>query len=307
MEAGNTRARRRTRLRSFTAITAAIIACLAVDACLALLALHVLTGWPTLSPPPMKVVGYNCGRVYQGDFTGTTNRAYDPDQAERCLWRAYTTCRSSTLIANFQWLESSATYAITILPKARRCVVAITERSYGQGVIGTRIIGSVYQCAGLTQEPSGGLLIRDCGSHYNVELLPRPPQQVGHLCGMLRGDAHAVATMAPPGVQTNVPNIEACFWQAYRNCAQPATLVYVHMTTSTDTDIPPSVTEHTLVVQPSGGTCALTDAVAVSSSVSPAVVTYTCASLSRDADGSLVARNCGKEHDVMIPSAISAA
>ncbi len=178
-------------------------------------------------------------------------------------------------------------------------------RSYSQGLFGTRTSDANYACAGLVQERTGGLLVSDCGSFGDLSLLPRPPEQVGHVCGIIWNDNQTVTTVTADG-EASVTNIEDCFWQAYRNCTRPATLVYdqIILSNTVDTDGIPvnSQADHTFVVQPLHGTCALTDAVSISPPVSPLIVNYPCASLSRDSDGSLIARDCGAERSVTVSS-----
>lgn len=308
METANAPASRLMRLRSVAGI-AVILAAFAInfalDACVAATVTHTLLGWPPLPMPPLSVIGQNCGHMYQGDMPIPAGRVYDPDQGEACLWRAYTTCHTATLFIDFIGVDAGSSDAITVQPRSGHCTVTDSAQV---GVLGPWTTGAVVQCAGLVQERTGGLLVRNCGGHDRL-LLPRPPQQVGHVCGALLNNNHAVSSIAPLEAPTGITRVETCFWRAYGSCTHPATLVYqVDAPDMTGADGSPtySLTVHTLVVQPSHDACALTDAVSVYPPASSSLAHYTCAGLSRTSDGGLVAQACGAEGQVIIPSITSA-
>ena len=181
--------------------------------------------------------------------------------------------------------------------KAGRCAVTDTWQGYSEGMFGMTTYGSVNQCSGLRQQ-DGGLLFSACGRFGDLSLPPRPPEQFGHVCGILLDENHAVSSS--PVTQDTESGIEDCFWKAYVSCARPATLIYNNDFRSPEPEASGGYEDHTLVVQPSRSSCALTDVVAASDQSSGK---YTCASLSRTTDGGLVARACGKEGDVIIPPA----
>ncbi len=133
METGYSRTSRSVWLRRFTVIIAVITVSVAIDACLVGVVLQTILGAPVLPLPAIKIIGHNCGHVYQGDFIGARSGVYDSDQGELCLWRAYTTCHTSTLIVDTIWLETSETDAITIQSTAGHC--AVTDTSFVWGLV----------------------------------------------------------------------------------------------------------------------------------------------------------------------------
>lgn len=307
METANTRAARWGCLRPVIVALLALTINLALDASVVAIVLQSLMGWPPLPMPPLAIIGQNCGHLYQGDWPGISGHVYDPDQGELCLWHAYSACHTATLIADFVEVDAGATVAITVRPSNGHCLVIAR---FQESKLGPWITGVIDQCAGLVLQRNGALLLRGCNAG-DLALFPRPSEQVGHVCGILLNSNHTVVSIAPPyDAQTSVAEVEACFWRASRTCARPATLVYqVFVSDTTDTAGISnfSLTEHTLVVQPSRGACELTDAVIISSP--PATTSkahYTCASMRLDSDGSLIARGCGAEGQIIITSATGA-
>lgn len=288
MTAGRRRAGKLLRLLPLIAV---------LMACAAPCALARLSGW-YFTPFP-QIAGQNCGRAMND---------YDPDQAELCLWRAYTACRAATLVYISQGVDSRSTDVITVQPKSGGCAVMDirqgTNRFFPTNIVPAPLM--TYQCAGMRQQ-NGGLLLSGCGGkRIDYYLPPRPPEQIGHVCGVIDneyGASYALARGAV-GERATIAGIEDCFWRAYLTCARPSTLVIIELATPPENASTGASASHNLVAQGSPGSCALTDTVVErDASHNQARATYTCARLTRDAAGGLMAQGCGAESDVTIPPA----
>jgi hypothetical protein len=253
--------------------------------------------------------------------------AVDPQDGERCLQRAYSACQTATLMFVDAVDVVSTDYALITRCGGGKSVVSVTSEFFGDSgppppFTDIRAV-TTDQCAGMSQSTESydyadyaikGLLINQCNSGRNVFLPARPENQQGNVCGTLRSDQGRFTSLSvtgspsdPPdafdGSQVN-PQVEDCFWRAYTNCSAPTTMVYIVITDANDVT---TSMEHTLVVQPTNGTCTLTDATYIEIITASGIggsnhpgPTYTCASLTRDMNGYLTARHCGAEGDVMI-------
>src|SRR5260370_16480896 len=64
------------------------------------------------SPPP-PIIGRNCGLVTYR--VGPDPLAVsDPDEAENCLWGAYTTCQTATVVYDEAGVDTTDTHTITV-------------------------------------------------------------------------------------------------------------------------------------------------------------------------------------------------
>jgi hypothetical protein len=247
----------------------------------------VTTGF-SLTPYP-RIVGKNCGQAFSG-YGGTTS--VDPDQAEQCFWNAYATCQTATIVFELHGVDTGETHAITVQRRDTNCTLTDAVQGFSDNFGGSRSRVTTYRCLSLQQQ-HGGLLLSGCVGERDLYVPPRPPEQVGHVCGIVENTYNVVARGVAFANNYSVAQIEDCFWQAYMACTHPATLIYQsdHETGE--------LTTHTLVAQEQGGTCTVTDAVQGLSQ--PEV--YTCAVLTQIAGGGLVAHGCGAEGDLTIPRA----
>ncbi len=110
-------------------------------------------------------------------------------------------------------------------------------------------------------------------------------------CGHVQSSQAGTGGGNPP-----VSSALACFWDAYQNC-QAATLTY--STFGVDTG-----DTYTFTLQHQNSGCTLTDAHDHVTAPRPAqhIGTYTCSSLVRQQDGSLVAQSCGQDGNITIPA-----
>lgn len=244
--------------------------------------------------PFPQIIGHNCGEAIS-----IAPQSYDPDQGELCLWQAYTSCKTSTLVFVFRGVDTGVTHAITVQPRSGGCAVTVTSQWY-TAKYGGRAITTIT-CTGI-QQKTDGLLLTACGKSGDLYLPPRPAEQVGHVCGDVTSSDGVVAAWQIIS-QDTVASVENCFWQAYSACAQPATLLYDrHESTSSGGDATFNGS-HTLTVQMVNGACALADTWSLGSHTNQPPTRYTCANLTRKAGGGLIAHACGLEDDVVIPPA----
>jgi hypothetical protein len=228
----------------------------------------------TLPGPFPQIIGQNCGEVSAAAAAGSSS---DPDEAELCLWQAYRTCRTATLVFSEPALDFGGSLsAITVQPHGGRC--ELTDAIQGNCSRAGCSVTS-HRCASLQQQNSG-LLVQGCGTAGDIYLPPRPADEVGHVCGIVTKYENIVYTDAP----ATVASVEDCFWRAYLNCVHPATLIYE--TIETDD------TNHTLTLQRQNGTCVLTDV---------ADGTHPCTGMTRASGGGLAVRGCAVEGDFTIP------
>lgn len=128
------------------------------------------------------------------------------------------------------------------------------------------------------------------GSQSGSTPTPAAPAQTQN-CGTLHNRLNGL----PPADKVIAPQVEQCFYQAYKQC-QPATLTY-------DVNGVDAGTINNFSVKNVNGTCTLTDGFQHYIAPRPASVPvlYTCASMSMQADG-LHIYSCGQANTVLIPS-----
>lgn len=248
-----------------------------------------------------QIVGQNCGQVAAGRMLLIGEQVQDLDDGEACLWQAYTTCKTATLVYVIQGVDTEAKHTITVRPKSGACAVADILQSYAAS-LGARSSHSDFDCARMARQTEG-LLIEECGEHGNLLVPARPAQQVGHVCGEM---FQPLRNTSPSGIGpfsavrgVTVASMEACFWQAYTTCARPSTLVYWRLGVTSG----PINSGDTFVVQRVNGVCSLTDASTNLRDAHGSLILTPagCVSLTRARDGGLVARGCGPLGDIMIP------
>jgi hypothetical protein len=273
--------------------------------------------WIPYHTPFPQIIGQNCGQVEHSDLdsqqTLEIGYAFDPNDAEGCLQHAYATCQTATLLYILAGADVGTTYTVTTQCGGGKSRVTDANKTDNpenpfqfQGV-------TINHCAGITPSTASydhtvkGLLIYQCGWSADIFLPERPPNQKGLVCGTIHSAPQEPVDSgnfyALPGEDPQ--QVTDCFWQGYTSCVAPSTLVFIVATYAN------SVTtwvEHTLIAQPLNGACALTDATTIeivsnthTNDSLKAGLTYTCASLSRDAHtGYITAHHCGAEGDVAV-------
>lgn len=267
---------RRTWRRWIVPVVAMLFMCGLMYAC------AVAAGFSVIPhpPPALRIIGMNCGQAIGNS---------DPDQAGQCLWDAYQTCQTATLVDQIYGVEGGdTTQAITIQQHGGSCAVTEVVQSY-QGPNGHTSV-STYHCAGLQQLTGGELVLKSCGAAGDDEgLFPQFPGQLGQICGLIQtADGTVSSGTRQANGQVPVADIEGCFSQAYARCSQPATLIYqIYLSTG--------VTTHLLRVNVGQGSCEITDDVGGQA--------YGCAGLAQLPAGGLVVQGCTAEGDVTLPKA----
>ena len=251
----------------------------------------------TSSPPFPGPIGYNCGEVRSYGVGYVDDR----DQAESCLWQHYQHCQSASLQWGGVFVDTGTSSMFAVQAHNGGC--AVTYYTQDSSTIMIRNVShpvDVYNCGGLRQQ-NGGLVAVGCGAAGDITLPGRPPQQMGKVCAEFGSDDLASDQLTG----------DDCFWQAYMTCASAASLVYLQPVSANATATPSggfnpyTLLSHTLVAQPTGGACAVTDAAQPTTGVpdsTPApYIVYRCAGLERLPSGGLLAKACGAEGNVTIP------
>jgi hypothetical protein len=243
------------------------------------------------SPPP-PIIGRKCGLATYRiglDPLGVS----DPDEAENCLWQAYTTCQTATVVYDEAGVDTSDTHTITVQSKSGVCSVSDVAQYYmGNNGPTTR----TYACSGLRQSAAGGLLATDCGDEGDLKFHPRPPEQAGHVCGEL---FQGTVEIGAGYNGLSVSQVEACFWRAYLTCT-PATLLY--------SAAGRFYFMRTFTIQPSGSACKINDS-SRQAGTTPNTTTLTtvaCAGLAQR-DGGLLISRCGSDGTIFVPPGKAAA
>jgi hypothetical protein len=248
----------------------------------------LLVRWNMRSPPP-PLIGRNCGLVTYR--TGLDPLAVsDPDEAESCLWQAYTTCQTATVVYDEAGTDTSDTHTITVQSKSGACAVSDVAQSYGPSSGNNGPTTQAYACSGLRQSAAGGLLATDCGDEGDLKLHPRPPEQAGHICGELfQGTVEIVAGYNG----LSVSQIEECFWRAYQTCT-PATLLY--------SAAGQFYFLRTFTIQPSGSACKINDSSRQAGKTPNTTIltTIACGGLAQR-DGGLLISRCGSDGTIFLP------
>src|SRR5260221_11337227 len=171
------RSLRQYRRRTLNALVAGMhmVGCVGASAVL-------LVRWNMGSPPP-PIIGRNCGLVtYRVGLDPLA--VSDPDEAESCLWQAYTTCQTATVVYVEAGFDTTDTHTITVQSKGGGCAVTDVMQFQNAGSSNGPTT-QAYACSGLRQSAAGGLLATDSGGEGDLKLHAPPPGQAGHLCGEL--------------------------------------------------------------------------------------------------------------------------
>ncbi len=247
----------------------------------------LLVRWNMRSPPP-PIIGRNCGLVtYRVGLDPLA--VSDPDEAESCLWQAYTTCQTATVVYVEAGFDTTDTHTITVQSKGGGCAVTDVMQFQNAGSSNGPTT-QAYACSGLRQSAAGGLLATDCGDEGDLKLHPRPPEQAGHICGELfQGTVEIVAGYNGLAVS----QIEECFWRAYQTCT-PATLLY--------SAAGRFYFMRTFTIQPSGSACKINDSSRQAGTTpnTKILTTIACAGLAQRDDGLLIS-GCGSDGTIFVP------
>jgi hypothetical protein len=276
------RSLRQYRRRTLNALVAGmlIVGCVGASAVL-------LVRWNMRSTPP-PIIGRNCGLVTYR--VGPDPLAVsDSDEAENCLWQAYTTCQTATVVYVEAGFDTTDTHTITVQSKGGGCAVSDVMQFQNAGSSNGPTT-QAYACSGLRQSAAGGLLAADCGDEGDFRLRPRPPEQAGHICGELfQGTVEIDAGYNG----LSVSQIEECFWRAYQTCT-PATLLY--------SAAGRFYFMRTFAIQPSGSACKINDSSRQAGTAPNTTIltTIACAGLAQR-DGGLLISGCGSDGTIFVP------
>jgi hypothetical protein len=277
------RSQRRYRRRTLNALVAGmlIVGCVGASA-------FLLVRWTMWSPSP-PIIGRNCGLMTYREGPDPL-AVSDPDEAESCLWQAYTTCQTATVVYDEAGTDTSDTHTITVQSTSGGCAVSDVAQSYGPGSGNNGPTTLAYACSGLRQSGSGGLLATDCGDEGDLKLHPRPPEQAGHVCGEL---FQGTVEIGAGYNGLSVSQIEECFWRAYQTCT-PATLLY--------SAAGQFYFVRTFTIQPSGSACTISDysRQAGETPNTTILTTIACAGLAQR-DGGLLISRCGSDGTIFLP------
>jgi hypothetical protein len=235
------------------------------------------------SPP---IIGRNCGLVTYR--IGPDPLAVsDPDEAESCLWQAYSTCQTATVVYDEAGTDTSDTHTITVQSKTSGCVVS--DVAQGFTIVADASV-ETYTCSRLAKNADGGLLVIGCGALGDLKLRPRPPEQVGHVCGKVYQYSGGVIDIL---TGTPVSQVEECFWRAYQTCT-PATLLF--------TVAYRLVFTRTFTVTSNGAACKINDysRQAGTTPNTTILTTVVCGGLAQR-DGGLLISRCGSDGTIFVP------
>jgi len=200
------------------------------------------------------------------------------------------TCQTATLVYTQLGVDAGTTHTLTVQSRNGGCTVADVVQGYSPVTIRNGSTTETFTCSGLARSADGGLLAASCGTEGDLTLRPRPPEQVGHVCGEIFQNSAEVTGV---GTDLSVSQIEACFWRAYQ-ARMTTTLLY-----TADDEV---IVTRTFTIQPSGGTCMISDStrhagVAPGSSTLTAVA---CAGVEQR-DGGLLVNGCGADGTSFVP------
>jgi hypothetical protein len=119
-------------------VVVAVVAVLVLGA--AVYAIASMAGF-SLAPYP-RIVGQNCGAVNSGDSTVS----YDPDEAEQCLWQAYTVCQTATLVFTSHGVDIGVVHVVSVQRINGGCAVTDAAQGYSDNGGGSRSRVTTYQC-----------------------------------------------------------------------------------------------------------------------------------------------------------------
>jgi hypothetical protein len=149
----------------------AVLAVLAIPGLVAgILVVNRSSFLPSSRPAPApRIVGKNCGTITAG-MRGT---AGDFAASEQCLWTAYQTCQTATLVYHFVGLDNTLTHAVSVQPHGASCTVTDATLSVVDAGPSLQTARNSYQCRGMQQQASG-LVILGCSAEGDITIPASP-------------------------------------------------------------------------------------------------------------------------------------
>jgi hypothetical protein len=226
--------------------------------------------------------GQNCSEVHTLNAHFIESEA-SVRQAENCFWQAFQQCSAASLTFQQSGIDAGVIHTFTTVNNNGKCSISDVTQHYIAP--NPTQAGQTYTCTGLARQ-ADGLHFLKCGAEGNI-VVPLPLAQQ---CGTVQARANGPVNPAA------ARQAEDCFWRVSHAC-RPATLVFSKMGVDT-------VLTRTFMSTEDNGKCAITDTVQNGGpdSIPTPPRTYTCASLTQQADG-LHFTSCGADGDILVPAA----